>query len=411
MLGLLRLSWRNIWRNRRRTLISMSAIALGLVVVLVMGSVVKRMVQDAQEQLDATGMGHIEISAAGWRARRPVQNVMVHPEAVRATLAVPAGADVAARLLCRGLLGSAHGNEAVEVYGVDWHEELAVAGYLRTLSAGALPAASDLQGVVVGDALAAQLKLAVGQKLRLTAQRADGEIGAQLFRVRGIYHATSAKLAERRVLIGRAAFADLVGVEGAHQIVVQLAHASDAAPLAAHQKKLLRDAGFSLEVLTYAEIFPMYAQMEEMVDAITVVMSIFVYFLVGLGILNTMLMSVLERTRELGVLQALGTRPRSIIALILAESFWIASLSVVIGLALGLGINAAGAGGLLDYTKEMGESVEFGGAVIGANFRTEASLRDAAAPAAFVYVMALVVGLLPAWRITRLPIVEALRAK
>jgi putative ABC transport system permease protein len=405
---LLRLGWRNIWRSRRRTLISMSAIAIGLVMILVYGSMVSRMMSDAKEQLDRTGMGHVEITAAGWRARRPVQVVIPDVARVRAALALPAGAEVAVRVLSRGLLTSAHGNEPVEVHGVDWREEPAVAGYVRTPSQGAVPAPDDAHGILVGDALARRMQLAVGDEVALTAQRADGETSAQPFRVRGVYHSISAKIAARRVLVGQAALQELVGVAGAHQIVIQLDRAAEAAPTAASLKAAL---GSDLDVLTYFEIFPTYAQMEKLIDSVMIVMSFFVYFLVGLGILNTMLMSVLERTREIGVMQALGTRPGGIVALVLVESFWIATLSVVVGLAIGLAIAFVGEAGLVDYSQQMGEGIEMGGAVLSAKLRTDASLRAALGPALFVYVMALVVGLIPAWRITRMPVVDALRAR
>ena len=408
MLSTLKLAWRNIWRNRRRTLISMSAVALGLALVLVFGSMISHMMSEAKEQLDNVGMGHVEITAKGWRARRPVAAIIPDEPGVREALkrTLPAGAEVSARLLSRGLLTSPHGNVAVEVQGVDWREERAVAGYLRALRDGALPA--DSEGIVIGDELAVRMKLALGQEVRLMAQRADGEMGARVFRVAGVYHAMSAKIAARRVLVGKGALAALIGVSGAHQIVIQLDRAADAAPVAAAAR---RSVPGDVEILTYFEIFPMYAQMEKLIDSATIVMSIFVYFLVGLGILNTMLMSVLERTREIGVMQALGTRPGGIVALILAESFWIATLSVIIGLALGLGIDFVGESGLLDYSKEMGEGIEMGGAVMSSKMRTDVSLHAAAGPAVFVYVMALIVGLYPAWRITRMRVVDALRAK
>ena len=90
MMGTLQLAWRNIWRNRRRTLISMSAIALGLTVVLVYGSMIHHMLSEAKEQLDNTGMGHVEITREGWRARRPVGDVIADPRGVRAAPDAPA---------------------------------------------------------------------------------------------------------------------------------------------------------------------------------------------------------------------------------------------------------------------------------------------------------------------------------
>jgi ABC-type lipoprotein release transport system permease subunit len=407
----LKLAWRNIWRNRRRTLISMSAVALGLTLVLVYGSLIARMLSEAKDQLDNTGLGHVEITAKGWREHRAVKLAIADDDAKAdiAKLGLSPTAEVGERLLARGLLSSAHGNEPVEVNGVDWKDEAKLAEYVRHVTTGALPADDDDKGVLIGDRLAAKMQLEVGNKVRLMVQRADGEMGADLFRVRGIYHAVVSGIAEHRVLVSRAALGRTLGVNGAHDIVIQLDRAADAAPLAAKARATLGDG---VQVATYAELYPTFEVIEKLTGAVITFASFFVYFLVGLGIMNTMLMSVLERTRELGVMQALGTRPAGIVSLIIAESFWIATLSVVVGLVLGLGVDWFGSThALLDYSKQMGESIDMGGAVVTSSFKTEIAARDIVGPAVFVYVMALVVGLYPAWRISRMRVVDAIHAK
>jgi putative ABC transport system permease protein len=397
--SLLKLGWRGIWRNRRRTLISMSAIGFGLALVVFYSGLVTRMMGDAKHQLDNTGLGHVEISASGWRQNRAAKLVLEDADADVRKLALAADAEVSTRLLSRGLLSSARSNEAVEVHGVDWQREERVAGYLR----------DDAQGILVGEALAKRMNLKVGHKLRLMVQRANGEMGAALFRVRGVFHSINPGIEKRRVLISHAAAADLLGTEGAHQIVIQLQRAEDANSVAAAARTAL---GARAEVLTYAQIYPIFESMESLINGVIVIASLFVYFLVGLGVLNTMLMSVLERTREFGIMQAIGTRPRRIVLLVLAESFWIATLSVILGLAVGVGITWFGSKStIMDFSKEMGEGIEFGGATIAAAFSTELSVRGALQPALYVYVMAIVVALYPAWRVSRMAPVDALRAR
>jgi putative ABC transport system permease protein len=407
--ALLKLGWRGIWRNRRRTLISMSAIGLGLALVVFYSGLVTRMMGDAKHQLDNTGIGHLEISASGWRQNRAAKLVLTDADAAVQKLALPAGAEVSTRLLSRGLLSSARSNEAVEVHGVDWQREKLVAGYVRDVRQGEVPTADDAQGILVGEALAERMNLKVGHKLRLMVQRADGEMGAALFRVRGMFHSINPGISKRRVLISHAAAAELLGTSGAHQIVIQLSRAEDANTVAAAVRAAL---GAGAEVLTYAQIYPIFESMESLIDGVIAIASIFVYFLVGLGVLNTMLMSVLERTREFGIMQAIGTRPRRIVLLVLAESFWIATLSVILGLAIGVGVTWFGSKNtIMDFSKEMGEGIEFGGATIAAAFSTELSVRGALLPALYVYVMAILVALYPAWRVSRMTPVDALRAR
>jgi ABC-type lipoprotein release transport system permease subunit len=409
MFGTLKLGWRNIWRNRRRTIITMSAIGLGLLVVVVYGGLIAGIMSDAKNQLDTTGMGHVEISAPSWRARRTATALIEDPDAAIKALNLPPGTEVGARMVLRGLVSSAHGNEAVELHGVDWENEKRLAEYVRDVRAGTLPAADDLKGILIGDTLAQRLHVNVGGKLRVMVQQADGEMGAQLFRVKGLYHSISADLSKHRVLVSRAAAEELFGAKGAHQIVIQLDRPADADVLAARWQK---DLGPRFEVLTYAQIVPIMKTLEDYVDSVITFASLFVYLLVGLGILNTMLMSVLERTREFGVMQALGTRPGGIISLILAESFWIATLSVVVGLAAGLSLTWYGSRtALFDMTKSVGESLSFGGVVMGSAFKTRFSITDGLAAARYVYVMALLVGLYPAFRVSRMRPVQALHSK
>jgi len=422
----LRIAWRNLWRSRRRTLINMGAIALGLMMVIVYGSIMESVMGEAKNELDSTGLGHVELTAPTWRSQHEPRAALSDVDSLRARLVpvLPPEAQVSVRVVARGLLGSAHGNEAIELHGVDWADEARVATYVGDVRSGAIPADDDVRGVVIGEGLAARLKVKVGAKVRLLVQRVDGEMGAELFRVRGIFHAASPSVDKRRVLVARSTAAEVLGLPGAaHQIVIQLGRAADAAPVAAAIRTALAAvvvggvAGVDPVapivvpiVETYADIFPIFQTMEALMDSVMVVAALFVYLLVGLGIMNTMLMGVLERTREFGVMQALGTRPSGIVALVLAESFWTATLAVVIGLALGLTVTRAGSlTPLMDFSDAMGESVEVGGLSVGTAFRTTFSVVAGLKASLWVYGMALLVGLYPAWHVARLRPVEALR--
>jgi ABC-type lipoprotein release transport system permease subunit len=405
----LTLAWRNLWRNWKRTLVSLSAVGLGLALVIFFGGLMAGILGDAKNQLDSSGMGHLELTGKGWRTHRAVGDVLSDPEGVRARLQLPPGAEVSTRVVLRGLLSSSHGNEAVELHGVDFADEVRVAEYAHQVVQGAAPAAGDPRGLLVGEELARRLQLQVGSKVKVLVQRADGELGAELFKVRGVFHAITSGLSRHRVLLDRPAAAQLAGIRGAHQIVIQLDRAADADLLAPRLQAAL---GGEVEVRTYSQLFPTFKALEAYADSAIVYASIFVYLLVGLGILNTTLMSVLERTREFGVMQALGTRPAGILAMVLAESFWIGSIAIVFGLALGLGLTWYGSTtSILDYSKVMGEGLETGGVVMRSAFVTRFSPAQGAQAAAAVYAMALLVGLFPAWRVSRMHPVEALHAR
>ncbi|MBK7865015.1 MAG: ABC transporter permease [Archangiaceae bacterium] len=405
MNGTLLLGWRNIWRNRRRTLISMSAIGVGLFLVVFYSGIVGGLLGNAKNELDNAGMGHVEVFAKGYRPKRDVAATLAaFPE--RAALQLPADAELGTRVLARGLATSAHGSEAIQLNGVDFAAESLLSAHLRQVKQGALPVDGDGKGVLVGEELATRLNLKVGGKLRLMVQRADTEMGADLFRVRGVFHSIAPSIGQRQVYVSQAAARELLGLSAAtHQAVIQLSDPVQADAVAARLKVTL---GEGYEVLTWAELVPVLKRMEAFTDTVVFFLAMFVYLLVGLGVLNTMLMSVLERTREFGVLLALGTRPARIVRLVIAESFWIATLSVVVG---------AAAGALLTWHFSQsgfhitggGESFQLEGATIGTLVKTRFNPWDVVRAASFVYVMALIVGIYPATRITRLQPAEALR--
>lgn len=406
MKGTLGLAWRNLWRNRRRTFISLSAIGIGLFLVIFYAGLVAGILGDAKNQLDAGGMGHVEVFAAGYRPKKPAATVMPAFSALESKLALPAGAEVGSRVVARGLASSAHGSEPVELLGVDFARERLLSAHLRDVRVGALPEPADPHGLVVGEQLAQRLKLKPGAKLRVMAQRADGEMGVELFRVRGVFHSVSPSIGKRQVFASEAATRDLLGVEGSHQVVIQLPRPEEADAEAARLRGVL---GEGFEVKSWGDLIPILRRLEGLIDTVIVVISIFVYLLVGLGVLNTMLMSVLERTREFGVLMALGTQPAKVVALVVAESFWVATLAVAAGAALGgLATWWFSEHAITLYTS-IGESFEMEGMSLSTSFKTRFSLADLGRAATYVYVMALLVGIYPAWRVAKLSPAEALR--
>ncbi|HCF59841.1 MAG TPA: hypothetical protein DFS52_17840, partial [Myxococcales bacterium] len=312
------------------------------------------------------------------------------------------------RVVARALASGAHGAQGVTVLGVDPERELRLSKHFGDVRQGERLAPGDGRGVLVGEKLAEKLQLKVGHKLKLMVQGADGEMGVDVFRVRGIFHSIAAPLSRATVFVDAPAAQKLLGLgEVAHQLVVQLPDATQADEVKRAMEQRLGDRA---EVVTYAELMPALLEIEQMTGTMTVVITLFVYLLVGLGIMNTMLMSVLERTRELGVMRALGERPRGIVALILAESFWIALLSVAAGLALGLAAVWAGAdGSLLDFSKST-ESWEMAGTVLDARVRTAVAVRPTIEAAALVFVLTTLIGIYPAWRISKVEPAKALRA-
>jgi putative ABC transport system permease protein len=408
MATILTIAWRSIWRNRRRTLISMSAVGIGLVLVIFYVGLMAGLLGDAKEQLDNIGIGHVEITAAGWRAHRGAAESIATPETVAAGLDLPPLSEVGWRVVARGLVSSARGSEGVELQGVNWEREAQLSQHVREVKSGKRPAPGDEAGILVGEKLAERLRVKVGSKVRVMAQRADGEIGAELYRVRGIFHSLAPTISQHRVLVSEASARKLLGLgDAAHEIVIQLDRAADADLVAARLRAAL---GSSYEVLSYGDLLPLLRNIERFSDLVVWIAAIFIYGLVGLGILNTMLMSVLERTREFGVLRAIGTRPGRVVAQVLGEAFWIATISGAMGFAAGMALTWYGSRHAL-MTIGGGEAIEYAGTVLQSGVKTRSSFGAALPAAGLVYAMALAAALYPAWKVAKLPPAEALHSK
>ncbi|MBI5508671.1 MAG: ABC transporter permease [Deltaproteobacteria bacterium] len=408
MRTLLKMAWRDLWRNRRRSLINIFAVGVGLFLVLLYGSLVGTVMR-AKDQLDDGGMGHIEVTAPGWRQHRNVRQALENPKSTVTGLPLPPGSDVSFRVVSRGLATSARGSKGVAIHGIDPAIEATVAAYVNKLRAGKPLAADDERGVLLGDKLAEDLRLQVGQKVRLMVQRADGEVGADLFRVRGIIHPLSPALSRSLVLVTAAAAQRTLGLaDVAHQIVIQLPLAAETDAVA---ERLRTRFGERAEVMTWGQLMPMMKVLEDMMGVLITVISLFVYGLVALGILNTMHMSVLERTREFGIMRAIGSRPRRVVALVMGEAFWIATLGVVLGLGAGILLTKLGSGPpVLDYTSKMGESFDFAGMVMRSRFIIELPLGESLRAAALVYAVTLLTAIYPAFRVSRIQPAQAIHS-
>ncbi len=409
MRRLLAMAWHDLWRRPRRTLINMSAVGVGLFLVILYSSLMAGFMGSAKDDLDDTGMGHVEISAHGWRAREEPSKAMTDPQALMARLALPPGSQVGARVVGRALGSSAHGNQGVEVDGVDPKAEGELSAYFNDVRQGKRLAPGDDKGVVIGEKLAKKLKLGLDGRLRLMVQRADGEMGAGLYRVRGIFHSISPAISGERVLLTMPASQALYGLgDQASVVIVQLSHPEQADDLA---ERIGSALGPSFDVVSYGRLLPELKKMESLISVMQLGIALFVYFLVGLGILNTTLMSVMERTREFGVMMALGTRSRRIVALVFGEAFWIATLSVAVGLTAGLLVSWFGQTHVLvDFGKGLGEGFDFAGTTMRTAVKLKLSVPAAIQASVLVYALALVVGIYPAWRVTRLQPAQALRA-
>lgn len=333
----LRLAWRNVWRNPRRTGLTVAATVFAVLLVVVfvaMGAGVHaKMIEDAVR----LASGHLAVSGQGYRENQTLDHHLDYdPALARALEAVPGVEAVAPRLVGYGLLSKDSATEGAVLYGVDPERERRFSTLDGRVETGRFVGPPG--GVVLGGRLARRLGAGVGDTVLLYSVAYSLEMAYELFEVVGVLDlpdpGLDASLAVLRLDDAQAFFV----FEG--RITELGLLAEDPGALAALEERVgavvrARSAG-PAELATWRELMPELEQIIFLDDAGMFVMLAILVVVVGFGILNTILMSVLERRRELGVMLALGLRPGALFRLVYLESMLLAAVGLALGLALAI---------------------------------------------------------------------------
>ena len=326
------MAWRNLWRNKRRTCVTIAAMALALFVELLYSGLVVGMLSGMQEDVVELELGDIQVHTPAYLERPSLYEFMPEADALLAYLD-GLGYPATTRLLGGGLAASGEFSAGVALRGIDVAREARVSRIADHVTVGAWLDPSDPMGVVIGNRLARILSVDVDGEVVVLTQGADGSIANDLFHVRGVLASVAAGTDRAAVYMLASAFRELLVLpEGAHEVVVRRPpEVSEAAAKAAVQAF----AG-DVRVMTWREIMPVVGQMLDSVQGMISIMYLIVYLAVAILILNAMLMVVFERIREFGVLKAIGAGPLRVFGLILAESLLQGCMALVIGGAAAL---------------------------------------------------------------------------
>lgn len=399
---MLRLAWRNIWRNRRRTIISLLALAMGVMAIVALHSF-RISANTAIIRAVTRGLvGDVQVHGKGYQDSPDMATVVGAPAALEKAIveALP-GAQVETRVLGAGLASATELATAVIVMGIEPDNPGATSMLAVKSGRGLAPAAAN--EAMIGTALAAELGLAPGGELIVVGQAADGSVANERYTVVGTIDAGSSEANASAVFVHVADARSLFVLgDAVHQIIVRLPDDVDPEAAAIRLRGVLDS---SVEVLPWSQILPeMKGSMDAKARNMRIV-DLIVFLIVALGVLNTMTMSTFERTRELGVMAALGTRRRRILGMILLETVLLSLIGFAVGVVLayallyGLGSASMGALGAGD--------------VMGVRMPETIPLTIQSGPlvsAAVISVLTMLAGgVLPAIRAARLKPVEAMR--
>ena len=401
------LSWRNIWRNPRRTVIILIAVSMGVWSMVVLGALWHGMVNQMIRNGIATLTGHIQIHRKDYRNDPVVENSIQHPDRVAAVLDehLPEQAVWSSRIRVTSVAANARHSAGVTVLGIDPEKEAAVSFIAGAVRQGRYLAADDRYGILIGRALADKFGTRLGRKVVLMSQDTTGEIGSRAFRITGIYRAEMEATEKQFVFITKPAARKLLKLKNAVSEFAVVLPEEDPPDLEAVRAALQADLPANMKVETWPEILPMVKTYVELIQSWNWIWYLVVFIAMGFGIVNTLLMAVYERMRDFGVLKALGMRPVWIVKDVLTESFFLllggmllgnllAFLTVGIFYRTGIDLSAFAAG------------AEYAG--IAKVLYPALNFRDVGIANLMVFLLGMLISLYPAVRAARFTPVEAM---
>ena len=336
------MAWRNIWRNPRRTILTVCAITFASVLLVFMLSFQFGSYETMINTSVKISTGHLQVQAEKYQEKKSIRFVIPDPRAVADIVdQIPEVAAYTFRGQAFSLISSKDRTYGVVVTGIDPVKEANVSRLKKLVREGNFLSADDVNLAVVGSLLAKNLRVTIGDELTLLGQGRDGSIAATVVQVKGIFSSGIDEFDRSAMQIPLAAFQDTFSMdEAVHEVVVIGKSLSDVSRIKAKLKAALSglNSRKPLKVLDWQELMPGLRQAIEMDLVSGLIFYGLLIIVVAFSILNTFLMAIFERTREFGVMMAIGTTPRRLTKILLIESISMTLIGILAGILIGIGI-------------------------------------------------------------------------
>ena len=328
-----KIAWASLSRRKIRSVLVVLMIAVSLWGVLFMEGIYDGMIEQMIGNAIRSESGDITLFVKGYRLDNDLAKLITRTEDIDRLL----GNDKRVktyimRIRQDGLVATAHYSRNASIYGIELEAERVHGRLDSYITSGEFGFGRKNKGVILGARLADKLKVKIGKKIILSAQNRENDVSAMAFKVTGIIKTNNMALDETAIFIDRDKARDLLLVpEGVTQVCMILHNEKDIPALQGELQKHFSE----LEVFRWDEIYPALMQSRVMMEWFNLVISLIVFCVAGLGIFGVMLVSVLERFREFGIMLAVGTKFSQIRQIVMAESFFLGFFGFLAGSLLG----------------------------------------------------------------------------
>lgn len=337
----LKIALLNVLRNRRRSIITLMAIQVGVVSLIIFGGFVASMYDGMRENMIRSELGHLQIYSAGFNqyGHLEPEKYLLGSAQMQQIIKLVEGIEgvelVTPRLGFSGLLTNGNHSIAIVGHGIDADKEALLSSAV-TITKGEDLFAEDASGALLGQGLFKALDTQVGDYLTLLSSTADGAVNAVDVQVSGAINTGVRDVDNRLVRINLAHAQDLMFTEGTSRLVVLLADTALTESITTQLNELFAEQNLNLEIKTWSELADYYHEVVSLFNGVFGFIQVIVLFIAALSITNTMMMAVMERTPEIGSIRALGGTRSEVMMLFLYEAAFLGLMGSAIGVALGI---------------------------------------------------------------------------
>jgi len=401
---LIKLAWRNIWRNKRRSAIMLSSIVVGYAALVFMDGLTTGMVLQLLDNRIGIHTAHLQVHKAGFLDNRVLENRVRNPEEVASALDQSEEIDRwSGRVLTYGMVNSASGSAGVTIVGVEPGRESGITQIAGLVKSGRY-LSGDRREILLSERLADKLGVGLNDKVVGMASGLGGEIGSELFRVVGLYRTYNSTFDEMHAYVFIDDARRMLSLESGVMEFAVICENTDL--IESMERSLAAKLGDRYEVSTYRELLPLLVVQVDIYREMMLIVYAILSLAIVLGIVNTMLMAVYERIHEFGVLFAIGMKRHKVFSMIVLETFSLGVLGTIIGIGAGAGVTAPFMKTGIDLSMFEQSLTAFG---TGAVIHPQLTLKALFSAAALVPLVSVLGALFPGYKAVRLEPVEAIR--